>query len=356
LENSLPAGIRQFVAATIFCAATIALAQPEQPESPIDAAVRNLTANEIGTRERALYALLAESGIKVPNPVPVPTRVRVNTLLRTHPEQAERIKAALIAATERVGTEYQAAAREGLVQEDLAEYQTSLVPVVEALREPRAVKALLVAGGVEGLAEICPSAVDSIIRQVHGFDPLDAQGNPIGSRQWALKALGACLMRPAMMRAHPSVLAKIRRELLADLDDPDCTLRGSAMVALFSLRADPEVRAKLEIMATSGPTAADYSRASKANKPDLHCILRYTASGILSSDEYSFFVTRTPGTRVCRVQPASEARVEEQFLGPDLVAVVKPWMCGHYDPTGQDPSLCWKLEPSKICSTYGYGN
>lgn len=27
-----------------------------------------------------------------------------------------------------------------------------------------------------------------------------------------------------------------------------------------------------------------------------------------------------------------------------------PLMCSHYDPTGQDPSLCWKVEPANACS------
>jgi hypothetical protein len=341
LKDSLLAGIRQFIAATILCVTTTALAQPEQPESPIDAALRNLTVNAIGTRERALYALLAESGIQVPNPVPIPTRVRVNSLLRTHPQQAERIKIALIAATERVGAELKAVPDD--LGEELAEYQMALVDVVNALREPRAVKALLAAGigagGSEGLADICPAAVDSIIRQIHTPDVVDVRGNVIRYRQFAFSALGSCLMRPAMMRANPAVLAKIRHELLVDLGDPDCIIRGSALDAAWALKADPEVRARLQVVANS-----------------LRCYQGYLASRILSSDEYSFFVTRTPDAGVCRVQPSSEARVEEQFLGPDLAAVVKPWMCGHYDPTGQDPSLCWKLEPAKVCSTSGYDN
>ncbi len=342
MNNLLLAGIRHFVAATSLCVATIALAQPEQRESPIDAALQDLTARDVGTREHALYTLLAQSG----NLQPASTLVRVNSLLRSHPEQAERIKVALIAATERVGTEVLAAARDGLGQEELAEYQMALVDVVNALRDPRAAKALLTAGigagGEEGLAEICPAAVDGIIQRIHRPDVVDAQGNVTRYRQFALSALKTCLMRPAIVRANPAVLAKIRRELLADLGDPDCTIRSRAMEAISSQIGDPEIRARLQ---------------SIANKPeDQRCYLGYFAQRILGSDELSFYVTRTPGTRVCRIQPASEALVEEQFLGPQSKAMLKSLMCSHYDPTGQDPSLCWKFEPANACSEYGYGN
>jgi hypothetical protein len=199
------------------------------------------------------------------------------------------------------------------------------------------VKGLLLAlpaGGIEGLADICPSAVDAIIERIHEPD-LYSKGIAEGYRRQAVTALGWCLQRPAMMRANPAVLAKIRRELLAELGDPDCTILGSAMEAVSYLKADPEIRARLQIM---------------ANKPDLSCYLGYFASRILSSDEYSFFVTRTPDTGVCRLQPKSQARAEDQILRPDIIAVLKPWMCSHYDPTGQDPSLCWKVEPVTTCS------
>lgn len=225
----------------------------------------------------------------------------------------------------------------------------ALIDVVEALRDPRAIRALLASGGVNGLADICPAAVESIIQRIHEPDVLDAR-HAVGYRQTALKALGACLMRPAMMRANSAVLAKIRRELLAALGDRDCTIRKVALGALSALRADPDVRARLQIMATSGPAAADYSEATKANKPDLNCILRYEASAILSSDNISFFVTQTPGTRVCRVQPASEALAKEQFFGPESKTMLKGLLCSHYDPTGQGPSLCWKVEPANACS------
>lgn len=329
--------MRRLTYAAIMCL-TAALAQREQPESPIDAALQDLTSPDLGTRDRGLSALLAQSGIKVGSASRM--RVWMNSLLRTHPQQAEHIKTTLIAAAERVGTEYQAAARDGLVHEDFAEYQMALVDAVNALRDPRAVKALLSAGlgagGAEGLADICPAAVDGIIQRIQKPDVVDARGNVLRYRQFALSALKACLMRPAMMRANPAVLAKIRRELLADLDDPDCTIRSSAMEAVSSLKADPEIRTRLQIM---------------ANQPEVQrCYLGYFASRILSSDEYSFFVTRTPGTGVCRLQPESQARAEEQILGPDLLAVLKPWMCSHYDPTGQDQSLCWKVEPANACS------
>lgn len=344
--------LRQLTVAAMVCMAVAALAQTEQRESPVDAALRDLTSQDPGTRERALYALLAQSGIKVP--VPNTMRVKVNNLLRTHPQQAERIKTTLIAALERQGADQIRQIQESQppYSEEFAESWTALTSAVAALQDPRAVKGLVLAlpaGSIEGLADICPAAVDAIIQRIHEPD-LYSGGVVERYRGQAFTALAWCLQRPGMMRANPGVLAKIRRELLADLGEQDCTVRGNAMAALSALRADPEVRARLQIMATSGPTAADYSKASKANKPDLSCILRYGASSILSSDAFSFYVTRTPGTRVCRVQPTAEALVKEQFIGPERKAMLKPLMCSHYDPTGQDPSLCWKVEPANACS------
>ena len=130
-----------------------------------------------------------------------------------------------------------------------------------------------------------------------------------------------------MIRANPGVLAKIRSELLADLSNPDSSIRGHAAEALSALRTDPEVRAKLQ---------AD---------PYLISLFR-----TVGSDAYSYYVTRSPDTRVCRLQRASEALVEEQFIGPESKANLEPSMCRHYDPTGQDPSLCWKVEPANVCS------
>lgn len=151
-----------------------------------------------------------------------------------------------------------------------------------------------------------------------------------------------------MMGANPDVLAIIRRELLADLSDPDRTIRDHAVEALVALRADPEVRAKLQIVADTDPYI-DLELGLPA-KPGPRYLIREGASFVLNSEAFSFYVTRTSDTHVCRIQPASEALAEEQFLGPQSKAMLKSLMCSHYDPTGQDPSLCWKIEPANACS------
>jgi hypothetical protein len=279
-------------------------------------------------------------------------KVRMTSLLRAHPQQAERIKTTLIAALEAQGAEQERSIREA--QEPLSEafYESwlFLTDAVGGLQDPRAVKGLLLAlsaGSIAGLADICPSAVDAIIKRIHEPD-LYLAGVAVGDRRQAVTALGWCLQRREMMSANPDVLAKIRRELLADLSDPDSSIRDHAVEALSALRTDPEVRTKLQIVADTDPYVN--SELSTPAKPGPHYLVRDGASFVLNSDAFSFYVTRTPGTRVCRIQPASKALVEEQFLGPQSKAMLKSLMCSHYDPTGQDPSLCWKVEPADACS------
>jgi hypothetical protein len=57
--------MRQLTYAAIMCLTTAALAQREQPESPIDAALQDLTSQDLGTRDRGLSGLLAQSGTKI---------------------------------------------------------------------------------------------------------------------------------------------------------------------------------------------------------------------------------------------------------------------------------------------------
>lgn len=340
--------IRQLIPAAIMCIATTALAQPEQQEARVGAALADLASRE--TRDRGLTALLAQSGIPVGAPASM--KVRINNLLRTHPQQAERIKTTLIAALEAQGAEHERSIRETQQSPGEAFYESwlFLTDAVGGLQDPRAVKGLLLAlsaGSIAGLADICPSAVDAIITRIHEPD-LYLAGVAVGDQRQAVTALGWCLQRTAMMSANPDVLAKIRRELLADLSDPDRSIRGHAVEALVALRTDPEVLAKLQIVAETDPYVN--SELSTPAKPDPRYLVRDGASFVLNSEAFSFYVTRTSDTRVCRIQPASEALAEEQFLGPQSKAMLKSLMCSHYDPTGHDPSLCWKVEPANACS------
>jgi hypothetical protein len=161
----------------------------------------------------------------------------------------------------------------------------------------------------------------------------------VGYRRQAITALGWCLERPSMMLLNPDMFDEIRSELLADLNDPDWSVREHAVDALPAVRTDPEVRARLQIVATTDPYVASE-----------HYSVREAASFMLSSDSFSFYVTRESDTRLCSVQQTSEALIVQQFIGPERKAVLKPLMCSHYDPTGQDASLCWKVEPADACS------
>jgi hypothetical protein len=315
-----------------------------QRPSPVDTALRDMSSQDLLIRDRGVTALLAQSGVNVGGASG--TRVRVANLLHNHPERSDQIKAGLIAALETLAGEYETAMRYGQeLPADFDGYRLQLTEAVGALQDSRAVKALLSAGGEEGLADICPAAVDAIIERIHEPDSLDKAGMPIGERRGAVVALGYCLQRPALMQANPDVEAKVRRELLADLDDPDWSVRSHAGEALIPLRTDPEVRAKLQVMAATDP----YVNQDYFNNLGGRYLLRDGASFILGSDAFSFFATRTPETRSCRVQPASEAPVGEQIIGPETSAMVRRVMCSHYDPTGQELSMCWLVEPANAC-------
>jgi hypothetical protein len=341
--------MRQLISAAAVCMATAALAQVEQPEPRADAALQDLTSEDMHVRNRALNGLLAQSGVQVHGPNAM--RITVNSLLGTHPKQAERIKAALIAALEGQGADHVRLIQESQpINEEFGESWTSLTSAVAALQDPRAVKGLVLAlpaGSTEGLADICYAAVDAIIERIHEPE-LYAGGAAVGYRRQAITALGWCLQRPTMIRANPDVLIKIRRELLADLNDPDWSIRIHAVDALSPLKTDPEVRVKLQTVIATDPYIT--SEYSPPNKPGSRYIIRDGASFILNSDAFSSYVTRTSGSRICRVQPASQAITGETFIGPETADFVRRVMCSHYDPTGQDPSLCWKVEPANACS------
>jgi len=329
-------------AAAAMCILTTAYAQPAPP---IDVVLQDLASPDRLTRAQGLSALLAQSGGEAGGGNA--RRVSVIQLLHAHPEQAERIKTALITALEKLGEEYEAAMRANQqLDESFGEYSMALTDAVAALQDPRAVKGLLSIGGIEGVADICPVAVDAIIERSHAPE-LFWQGVSLHTNAFAVRTLGLCLQRPAMMRAKPEVASKIRRELLAHLDSPDSTVRIVAAEVLSPLRADPEVQAKLQAVATADP----HFGLDGATKDRVTFRVRETAAAALSpSDALSFYVTRTLDTRACRVQHASETLVAEPFIGPETRDMMKRTMCSHYDPTGQDPSLCWIVEPANACA------
>ena len=56
-----------------------------------------------------------------------------------------------------------------------------------------------------------------------------------------------------MIRANPDLEARIKRELLSDLDSREWAVRAVIAESLAPLRDDPEVRAKLARVATLDP-------------------------------------------------------------------------------------------------------
>jgi hypothetical protein len=333
--------------AVAVCMAVAALAQPV---AALEAALRDLASQDLSARGRGLTALLQQSPARVQGANG--KRLAVLNLIRAYPDQAERIKTTLIAALEQQGAEYERLIKEtqNPVDEGFSELWLSLTGAVSALQDPRAVKGLVSsfsAGSTEGLADICPDAVDALIQRIHEPD-LYLQGNAVGGRRQAVTALGWCLQRPAMMRANPDVAIKIRRELLTDLGDPDWSIRLHAVDALIPLRTDPEVRAKLQAVAATDPyITADNS---PPNRPGARFVVRDGASFILNSDAFSFYVTRTPETRSCHLQSASEPLRGEAVIGPERRSMLQPLMCSQYDPTGQELSLCWRVEPPNACA------
>jgi hypothetical protein len=116
---------------------------------------------------------------------------------------------------------------------------------------------------------------------------------------------------------------------------------------------EPVVRAKLQSLAASDPYLApteDSVGPEKRTGVGRFRVREAAARSLNPSDAFSFYVVRTPDSLVCRIQQASEQFLGEPFIGPERQIVIKPTMCSHYDPTGKDSSLCWKIEPVDACS------
>ena len=167
-------------------------------------------------------------------------------------------------------------------------------------------------------------------------------------RGLAVGTLGDCLKRPAMMSATPGLSAKIRMELFADLDDPDWNIRGAAMDGLRPFYKDREVQQKLNSMAQSDP----YFTIEMPDSPgtNRYLLREFARRALNPSMQELYIVTRVSTNNLCRVQHTSEFLIGEPFIGPETAEFVKRIMCDHYDPTGQDPSLCWRITPANACA------
>jgi hypothetical protein len=318
-------------------------------KSIVDAVLKDLTAKDFGSRSRGFNSLVVLLRDSWDERKPGSDHAVMSALLeRMNPEDAERLKLGLITALERQGEEAKTFRPEP-GNEAFVGIWVELTREVRALNDERAIPALLTAftgGSRLALTDFCPAAVDALIRRAHEPD-IVMNGFPARDPGLAVATLGDCLQRPAMMLANPDVASKIRRELIANLENSDWEIRGAAMGGLLPLYRDEEVREKLQAIAANDPYFTEMP-----NSPGVpRFLLREFARRILEpAPEVLYYVTRTSGEQLCRVQHATETPAGERFIGPETASFVKRGMCDHYDPSGSDPSLCWKIQPSDACS------
>jgi len=135
-----------------------------QSASALEIGLRALESDDIKAIETAFYTLVVDKETETGNKA-----LGVANLLRAYPEQAERIKTALITALDRVQARNEAGVKAGeFFDEEFSELYANLIWAVGSLRDPRSVNALLGAvdtGGLatNALADLCPVAVDGLI-------------------------------------------------------------------------------------------------------------------------------------------------------------------------------------------------
>jgi hypothetical protein len=237
------------------------------------------------------------------------------------------------------------------MSEAFLNFQVDLAEAVAVLKDPRAASGLLIAmrsngpSAVEGLADICPAVVDSIIAKAHEPEKY-WMGAPLRGRAQAIALLGHCLRRPGANFSQDAA-SRIRHELMSAADDPDPGVRALAAFALTPLRAEPEVQAKLRTLAAADPyvSLADGTREGASR----FSVREAAARALEPPDDLLFYVTRTPESRACSVQQASQPLSGQLFIGPYNRQLAHDNMCRHYDSTGHDPSLCWLVEPQNAC-------
>ncbi len=310
----------------------------------IDTELRRVSSPDYKVSSKAFYGLLRP----YVNTDDVPGLVR--DLLRAHPQQAEHIKLALIKALENMnGYKEQEEDKGNFLDDEFSDYWPDLIWAVGSLRDPRAVRALLGAQGTGGiaandLADLCPFAVDALIEESHKPDRY-FRGEPISDRTAALRELGFCITRVALMRAHPEAVAKIRAAFLTALDDPDGPTRAWAVEGLSYFRNDPDIRARLQALALADPYVGTVARSGKLQE---EFVVREAAKRALAPENSEkSYVSRQPSSGECRVQPASEQPVGETLIGPVYDANFQ--MCTHYDPNHKDPFSCWSFYPPTTC-------
>jgi hypothetical protein len=271
----------------------------------------------------------------------------------SHSSQRKQLSDTLILALELAVSLRNSKRQEGQpITESFSDYWADLMATVSFLRDPRAADALL--GGVgtggiatEGLADICPSAIDSIIAVVQASEPT-SRGMPLGFRSGAVTALGACLRRMQLLRANPEVRPKVRAALLSVLDDEDWTVRIAATNASFAFRGEPEFRDKLNRIAGLDNYTSPLPRTAPGTTS---FAVRDAARAALDADEKSsFYVVRSTQSLECRVESGTSEPSATAMLGPyATIQQAERAMCAHQDSTGPADLACRSVTPQAAC-------
>lgn len=340
MTNPKTATLACVALAAAFPAAPVLTGQPTNFET----ALQHLTSPDSKVSGKAFDDLLRP----FVNTDDVPGLVR--DLLRAHPQQADRIRLALIKALENVNAHREQEEDKGNApDEEFAGYSEDLAWAVSSLRDPRSVNALVRSTGpgtVDALADLFPYSVDALVGQSREADRY-FRGQRQSYRASALQILGLCLTRVALVRAHPEAVPKIRAAFLAELDDPDGGARAWAAEGLSYFRDDPDVQTRLQALALTDQYTGTVWRSGR---PQEEFLVREAAKRALSTEgtENLSYVNRQPTSGECRVQPASEQPAGEPLIGPISHATFQ--MCTHYDPSHKDPYLCWRFYPQNACS------
>jgi hypothetical protein len=323
-------------------AVALCLPWPAQPQSQETAAVLDgLRLSDPRTRSEAFYRLL---GVDMKNTGSA--RIGVKRLTKNNPDQAERIKTALILALENEG-----AYREGLAKnrqiadEAYSDYYGDLIAAVTSLRDLRAAKGLL--GAVDtgamatsGLADLGASVVDALVEK--------SRDSNYHVRAGSISALGQLALRQDVVQGDAVAIAKIRMATLAAADDPEWYVRTYAVGALMPFRQDPNVKAKLEVVIATDPYASPFLLTAEGGSR--FPVREAAMMALKATEDDIFFVVRTSDRRECRIRRGIDARSVLRFIGPirDEENAVHS-MCTHYDEAGTDPAMCWIVLPRNAC-------
>lgn len=212
-------------------------------------------------RGAALEQLL---DLGAPRAEPYNVRTQVHELLRKYPRDADRISMALIRSLEHERTRSPSSAR--ALTEEESEYIPDNIAAVAALKDPRALTALIgviETGGMatDGIADLGEIAVGPILGLL--------RAGP--SRNSAAITLKKLLDRRVGSPLSAGTVSTIRTALVAALADENRFVRTMVVEALDAF-ADADVRARMEQLAANDPFRA----------PNGHFLVREAATAWLA--------------------------------------------------------------------------